>query len=276
MKRSTLIFPYVFWAAVFIILPLVLVAWFSVRIDTTDGVQLGLENFTRFFDRLYVAVLWRSIKLAFVSTAFCLVLGYPLALILADRNLKHRETLLLLFILPMWMNFLLRTYALMSLLENNGLLNRLLVTLGLPARQFLYSDNAVILGMIYNFLPFMVLPIYASLTRIDHRLVEAAHDLGARPFRVFARIVFPLSIPGVASGISMTFMPAMTTFVISRLLGGGQYTLIGNLVEQQFLYSGDWGFGSAVSLILMFCILLTVRFVSRYESAGSGQGGGLW
>lgn len=276
MKRSTLIFPYVFWAAVFIILPLVLVAWFSVRIDTADGVRFGLGNFTRFFDRLYVAVLWRSIHLALVSTVFCLALGYPLALILADRNLKHRETLLLLFILPMWMNFLLRTYALMSLLENNGLLNRLLVTLELPARQFLYSDNAVILGMVYNFLPFMVLPIYASLTRIDHRLIEAAHDLGARPFRVFARIVFPLSIPGVASGISMTFMPAMTTFVISRLLGGGQYTLIGNLVEQQFIYSGDWGFGSAVSLILMFCILLTVRFVSQYESSSSGQGGGLW
>lgn len=274
MKRSWLAYPYVTWALIFIVFPLFLVFAYSVTITTQNGLQFTLEHIQRVFEPLYLLVLWRSIKLAFISTFVCLILGYPIAMILAGQGLSQRNFLVVLFVIPMWMNFLARTYAWMTLLEKNGLLNSFLNFLNLPVLNILYTDKAVILGMVYNFLPFMVLPIYSVLSKTDKSLIEAAEDLGATPFTTFRRVTFPLSLPGVMSGITMVFMPAVTTFVISRLLGGAQFTLIGNLIEKQFLTTGDWGFGAAISMVLMVLILLSMGIMSRYEK--ENEGGGLW
>jgi len=259
---------------IFTILPLFLILYYGiVEIDET-GYHLTLKHLQRVFEPIYLKVILRSIWLALECTFICLLLGYPMAMILASRELKKRDILVVLFVLPMWMNFLARTYAWMTLLENNGLINQFLQALHLPALNILYTDKAVVLGMVYNFLPFMVLPIYAVLSKIDRSLIEAAQDLGATPFTIFRKITFPLSLSGVVSGITMVFMPAITTFVISRLLGGGQFMLIGNLIEQQFLTTSDWGFGSALSLILMVFLLLTMGLMGRYEKGR--EGGGLW
>jgi spermidine/putrescine transport system permease protein len=197
-----------------------------------------------------------------------------MAAILAGREFSRKKIMYMLIVLPMWMNFLLRTYAWMTLLERNGVVNTILSFLNLPSLDILYTNKAVVLGMVYNFLPFMILPIYSVLSKIDQSVIEAAQDLGGNGIVVFRRVIFPLSLPGVVSGITMVFMPAVTTFVISRLLGGGQFTLIGNLIEQQFLSSGDWGFGSALSVIMMILILLSMGVMSRYEQDKGG--GALW
>jgi len=275
MKKNLFVYPYAFWLTVFIVVPLLLVMYYGLTVKTSAGVVLSLENFNRFLEPVYLKVMARSILLALVSTVICLIVGYPMAMILADRNLKNRNILVLLFVIPMWMNFLLRTYAWMTLLENHGIINTILALIGLPPLKILYTDTAVVLGMVYNFLPFMVLPIYSVLARIDRSIIEAAQDLGANSFAVFRKITLPVSFPGVLSGITMVFMPAVTTFVISRLLGGGQYTLVGNLIEQQFLYVGDWNFGSTLSLILMLIILLSMGIMSRYEKENEGSLG-LW
>lgn len=274
MKKSWVAYPYILWMIIFTVVPLGLLLFFSLTVKTTTGIVWSLENFGRFAEPIYVKVLLRSLYLAAVSTGFCLVLGYPAAMILAGRSDKRRNNLILLMVLPMWMNFLLRTYAWLTLLERKGLINTLLGMIGLPPLHLLYNEFAVVLGMVYNFIPFMVLPIYSVLSKMDHSLIEAAEDLGADPARTFFKVIFPLSLPGVLSGITMVFMPAVTTFVISRLLGGGQYTLIGNLIEQQFLTVGDWNFGSAISVIMMLIILVGMGFTSRYEQEQGG--GGLW
>jgi len=238
-----------------------------------NGFEFTLQNFTRFFDLsnpVYLQVLWRSVYVAFVSTVICLLLGYPMALILSRMKPRVRNVLSVLFVLPMWMNFLLRTYAWMSLLEKTGLINTFLSFIGLPAIDIMYTQNAVILGSVYNFLPFMILPIYNVLIKIDRIVIEAAQDLGADSVRVFTKVIFPLSLPGVFSGITMTFMPAVTTFVISKLLGGGQNALIGDLIEKQFKVTNDWGFGSAMSVIIMILILVAMNFVNSKDGDGSG------
>lgn len=274
MKIKWISYPYIIWMFIFILLPIFLVLFYSLSYSGDGGITFTLEHFQRFFEPIYINVLWRSIKLALISTAVCLLLGYPMAMILAGKDLKRRNTMVLLFVIPMWMNFLLRTYAWMTLLERRGLLNSFLSLLRLPPLDFLYNERAVVLGMVYNFLPFMVLPIYSVLVKIDRSLLEAAEDLGANSTTVFRKIIFPLSLPGVLSGITMVFMPAVTTFVIPRLLGGGQFTLIGNLIEQQFLFVGDWGFGSAVSVIMLILILISMGIMGRYEK--EQEGGGLW
>ncbi|MFZ7102131.1 MAG: ABC transporter permease [Peptococcaceae bacterium] len=274
MKKNWLAYPYIIWALFFILFSLLLVLVYSVVEINDSGLQLTLKFFQRVFEPIYLMVIFRSVKLAFIATMICLILGYPVALILADSGLSKRNILVVLFVIPMWMNFLARTYAWMTLLEKNGLLNQVLEFVGLPLLNILYTDKAVILGMVYNFLPFMVLPIYSVLAKTDRSLIEAAEDLGATPFITFRKVIFPLSLPGVMSGIIMVFMPAVTTFVISRLLGGGQYTLIGNLIEQQFLTTGNWGFGSALSTVLMILILLSMGVMSRYER--DQEGAGLW
>lgn len=197
-----------------------------------------------------------------------------MAMILASIEEKKRNILVLLFIVPMWMNFLLRTYAWMTLLGKQGLINRLLEFLNLPTLNLLYNNGAVVLGMVYNFLPFMVLPIYTVLSKIDKSIIEAAEDLGSDRVTVFKKIIFPLSIPGVVSGITMVFMPAVSTFVISRLLGGNRYMLIGNLIEQQFLTVYDWHFGSAISIIMMIMILIAMAFMERFDK--DKEGGRIW
>jgi len=257
--------PYSIYALIFFVAPLILVLFYSVT--GPDG-AFTLENFARFFDfdkPVYMLALWRSVYLAVISTIICLLLGYPMAYILSKLSPRVRGFLSLLFVLPMWMNFLLRTYAWMTLLEKTGIINTFLERLGLPALNIMYTEGAIILGNVYNFLPFMILPIYTVLIKIDHSVIEAAQDLGANGMHVFFRVIIPLSLPGVMSGISMTFMPAVTTFIISRLLGGGKTAMIGDLIENQFKVVGDWGFGSAMSVIIMVMILFAMHFMSNYE-----------
>lgn len=274
MKRHWISYPYIVWMVLFIAIPLVLVVFFSVTVKTSEGISFTLEFYQRFMQGVYIKVLIRSIVLALISTLICLLIGYPVALILSGRDMSRRNTLILLFVIPMWMNFLLRTYAWLTLLERNGLINTVLSWIGIEPLNLLYNNEAVVLGMVYNFLPFMVLPIYSVLSKIDKSVIEAAEDLGANSLRVFCKVVFPLSLPGVMSGITMVFMPAVTTFVISRLLGGGQFTLIGNLIERQFTYVGDWNFGSALSVVMMILILISMGIMSRYDK--DREGGGLW
>ncbi|KMT22585.1 ABC transporter permease [Clostridium cylindrosporum] len=273
-RKKLLASPHIIWTILFTIIPVILIFSYSFTYKNGEGVRFTLEHFKRFLEPLYLDVLWRSILLALVSTIICLILGYPLAMILANSRLKSRNLLVLLLIIPMWMNFLLRTYAWMNILEKSGLLNKALSFIGLPTINIMYTNYAVVLGMVYNFLPFMILPIYTVLTKIDNRLVEAAQDLGANKVIVFKKVILPLSIPGVISGITMVFMPAVTTFVISRLLGGGQYTLIGNLIEQQFLTTLDWNFGSAISVIMLIVILMSMGIMSKYDK--DKEGVGLW
>lgn len=274
MKRNWIAYPYMVWMIIFTVVPIFLVLFYSVFNIENNTFEFTLVHLKRVFEPLYIIVLLRSVRLALISTFICFVLGYPMAMILAEKHLSKKSMLIVLFIVPMWMNFLARTYAWMTLLEKKGLIETTLGFLGLPALNILYTDKAVALGMVYNFLPFMVLPIYSVLRKIDRSVIEAAEDLGATPYVAFIRIIFPLSLPGVMSGITMVFMPAVTTFVISRLLGGGQFMLVGNLIEQQFLTTRDWGFGSALSLVLMILILLSMGIMSRYEK--DSEGGGLW
>jgi spermidine/putrescine transport system permease protein len=260
--------------AIFIVVPLFLVLFYTFTVSTDGGIRFTIEHIRRFCEPVYVMVLVRSIALALLSTVICLVIGYPIALILAGKGYNKKSILISLFVIPMWMNFLLRTYAWMTLLEKNGPINALLSYLHLPTMGLLYTNKAVVLGMVYNFLPFMILPIYSVLSKIDNSIIESAEDLGADYITVFKRVIFPLSLPGVMSGITMVFMPAVTTFVISRLLGGGQYMLIGNLIEQQFLFVGDWNFGSAISFVMMVIILISMGIMSKYDK--ENEGGSLW
>lgn len=268
MRLKWYALPYIAWMAVFTVAPLGLLLAYSL---STGGGGFTLEQFARFFtDPIYTKILLRSLWLAFLCTAICLALGYPVAWILSRK--KEGGLLSVLFILPMWMNFLLRTYAWMSILENTGVINRVLMALGLGQASLLYSSNAVLLGMVYNFLPFMILPIMTVLRKMDKSLLEAAGDLGANPFEAFRRVVVPLSLPGVISGITMVFMPAVTTFVISRLLGGSQFMLFGDLIEQQFLQTANWNFGSALSVIMMVLMLISMAVMNRLGGTETERG----
>jgi spermidine/putrescine transport system permease protein len=270
--------PYLIWIVLFIVVPILMVGFFSLVQEGPDGtLTFTTANFQRVFDPIYVGVWWRSIKIALEATLICLILGYPTAFILSKMKKRIQTFAVMLFIVPMWMNFLLRTYAWMTILGKNGILNQLLALVGLPQMTFLYSEGAVLLGMVYNFLPFMVLPIYTVLAKMDRNLIEAAEDLGGNRRIVFTKVILPLSLPGVISGVSMVFMPAVSTFVISNLLYGGQYMLIGNLIEQQFLTVGDWHFGSAIAIILMIIILITMAVMNRASGNDPEESGvNLW
>lgn len=266
MKKSYISAPYILWIAIFTIIPLSMLLYYGLSIPSTNGVTFSLKNITRVFEPIYMQAMWRSVKLAGISTIICLLLAYPLALILAKKS-TSTSTMIFVLILPMWMNFLLRTYAWISILEtNNGLLNTALRFIGLPTLNIMSTSYAIVLGMVYNFLPFMILPIYNTLIKIDNSLLEASSDLGANSLVTFMKVTLPLSIPGVISGISMVFMPAVTSFVIPNLLGGGKINLIGNMIENQFLANYDWYFGSSLSLVLMVIILITMAILSRFEN----------
>ncbi len=271
MKRSWFSGPYAIWMVIFTVAPLFLIVYYAFM--DADG-TLSLENFRRFFEPVYLNILGKSLWMALLCTAICLLLGYPAALFLASKDFSRNQTLLVFFILPMWMNFLLRTYAWLSLLEDTGLINQFFQFIGLPKMQMLYTEGAVLLGMVYNFVPFMILPIHSVLKKMDYRIVEAAQDLGANSMQVFSKVTLPLSIPGVISGITMVFMPAVTTFVIPKLMGGGKFMLFGDLIEKQFLESNNWGFGSSLSLIMMLLILVSIGFMRKADP--DGQGGGMW
>ena len=279
MKRkqseSRLATPYAIWSVLFIVIPLILIVFFSFTKQVDGRYMFTLDNFDKFFNVMYFKVVRRSLVLAFISTVLCLIVGYPTAYIISKAKPSRRATLLLLCILPMWMNFLLRTYAWSAILGKNGFINTLLGMVGLGPINILYTDAAVLLGMVYNFLPFMILPIHTILSKMDQDLINAAKDLGANNFQVFTKVIFPLSLPGVISGISMVFMPAVSTFVISKLLGGGQFYLIGNLIEQEFMSVGDWHFGSAISIFMMIIILISMAIMNKYSSGTDKEGGGL-
>ena len=269
-------YPYVVWSAIFIVIPLLLIVFFSFTSKVDGRFVFSFENFQRLFEPIYFTVFIRSIWLAVLSTVLCLILGYPIAYIISKLPIKRRNMLILLFILPMWMNFLLRTYAWMAILGRDGLINTLLSYIGIGPIKMLYTDGAILLGMVYNFLPFMVIPIYTVLIKIDKNLVNAAYDLGANKAQAFRKVILPLSIPGIISGITMVFMPAVSNFVSPNLLGGGKYMLVGNLIEQQFTTIGNWNFGSALSIFMMILILISMAFMSKYEKNGKEGGKQLW
>lgn len=313
-KNKALLAPFVLWAAIFIVAPLCLILWYGVTVEEPvpytqvtledgstayrleDGTVMtdtpwqkkavvSLSNFKRMLEPTYLKLLLRSLKIAVITTIICLMLGYPVALILSGRDFKRPALWLMLIILPMWMNFLLRTYSWMSILENSGILNSWISSLreAVPAVDawldsmgvgrkiiFLYNENAVILGMVYNYLSFMIMPIYTVIEKIDHSLLEAAADLGASPTKSFLRVTLPFSLPGVMEGITMVFVPAVTTFVISQLMGGGKVPLIGDIIQNQFGKSSDWHFGSTLSLLVMVVVLAFMGALRRMDKEEDG------
>ena len=257
-------YPYVGWMAVFVAAPLLLVAAFALT-----GADGGF-TFSNFADMLkYAPVFGRSIWLAFLATLICLVIGFPAAYAISKEKPAVAAAAVAMFMLPMWMNFLLRTYAWMSILEHNGLLNQLLNSLGLPSLNIINTNGAVVLGMVYNYLPFMILPIHTVLHKMDKSLAEAAGDLGANPAKAFLRVILPLSLPGVLSGVTMVFVPSVSTFVISKLLGGGKTMMLGDLIEMQFRGNAYNPYlGSAISLVMMVMVLVSMTLMNRF---GDGE-----
>ena len=266
--RKWLAAPYTVWAAGFIIIPLFVILYYAFT--TEDATGLTLANFSYVLTKENLKALGLSLWLSLVSTVICLLLAYPLAMILTSRNVSQTSFIVLIFILPMWMNSLLRTLAWQTLLEKNGVINSILSFLHLPALNIINTSGAIVLGMVYNFLPFMVLPLYNILLKIDKDVINAARDLGANSVQTFFRILLPLSMPGIVSGITMVFIPALTTFVISDLLGGSKILLIGNVIEQEFKQTNNWNAGSALSMILMVFIVLSMFVMNKYYKEGEG------
>ena len=259
--------PYLIWMAGFTLIPLAMIIWYGL---TDKGGGLTMANVIAIASADHAKALWLSLGLSLVSTVLCLLLAYPLAMILRGRGTAAGGFIVFIFILPMWMNFLLRTLAWQTLLEKNGVINGILNWLHLPSQSMINTPSAIVLGMVYNFLPFMVLPIYNVLSKIDDNIINAAMDLGANSFERFTRIWFPLSIPGIISGITMVFVPSLTTFVISDLLGGSKILLIGNVIEQEFTRGSNWHLGSGLSLVLMVFILISMAMIDKYDKNGEG------
>ncbi len=273
-KTTYLALPYFAWAIIFTVLPLLLVFMFAVFKYDGEGYYFTTEYLSQLVsgkDEI-IASLIRSLKLSAIATVVCLILGYPLAYILANSKSKYKSLLTTLIILPMWMNFLVRTYALLSLMENSGLINQFLGLFGIDRIQFLYKESSIAVGMIYNYLPFMVLPIHSVLSKMDNRLIEAAEDLGANKLKVFTKVIFPLSLGGVISGIEMVFIPSITTFALSQILGGSKTLLIGDMIERQFLEFNNWGYGSLLSVIVIVIVLLCMFITSRFGSSDNEGG----
>ncbi|WP_186424119.1 ABC transporter permease [Lacrimispora celerecrescens] len=267
MSKKLLSGPYIMWMIGFILIPLALIVYYGL---TDRSGAFTLANVLSVASAEHAKALWLSLGLSFVSTVLCLILAYPLAMVLRSRGMGQGSFIVFIFILPMWMNFLLRTLAWQTLLEKNGVINGVLTALHLPNQNLINTSGAIILGMVYNFLPFMVLPIYNVLMKIDDNVINAARDLGANTVQVLFRILFPLSIPGIVSGITMVFMPALTTFVISNLLGGSKILLIGNVIEQEFTKGSNWNLGSGLSLVLMIFILISMALIAKYDKNGEG------
>ena len=259
--------PYLFWSVSFIIIPLLMIFYYGLT--DKDG-AFTLLNIAKITTPENLKALGLALLLSFVSTVICLLLAYPLAMILSNLGVNQSSFIVLIFILPMWMNFLLRTLAWQNLLEKNGVINVILDFLNLPALEIINTPYAIVLGMVYNFLPFTVLPIYNVLAKIDKDVIAAARDLGANNVQTFLRIILPLSVPGIISGITMVFVPALTTFVISDLLGGSKILLIGNVIEQEFKQGSNWHVGSGLSLVLMIFIIISMALIAKYDKDGEG------
>lgn len=285
-KRSLLAAPYVVWMALFTVIPILMMVVYAftqeIVVDAETGekaVRFTLNNFTQM--GTYAVVFFRSFKLALIATAVCLLIGYPISYWMAKEGAQFQKVAMALIMLPMWMNFLLRTYAWMSILENTGLLNRLFQAIGLidlvnhifgtELQYFpmINTQGAVVLGMVYNYLPFMILPIYSVIIKMDNSLLEAAQDLGANSALTFRKVILPLSLPGVLSGITMVFVPAVSTFAISRLLGGNNQTLLGNLIEMQFVGTAyNPHLGSAIAMVMMVIVVVCMYVMNRF---GEGE-----
>lgn len=265
MKKYTKM--YLAWAFVFIILPLILIFLYSFNGSGSiafENFSFSLDNYRRFFSPLYLKMFAISILIAILTTVICLLLAYPIAYIISKKDEKTAQIFLFIFIMPMWINLLLRTYGWISLLGRNGMLNRFLAIFNLGPLNMMYTLTAVIVGMVYEFLPFMVIQIYNALKKVDPNLIEAALDLGANKKEIFKKVIFPLSLPGVYTGIIMVFIPAISTFVISNLLGGQKVYMIGNLIDQQFTFTGNWGFGSATAIILILILFIALGIQRKF------------
>lgn len=267
-SRKLLSGPYLFWAVSFIIIPLLMILYYGL---TDKSGNFTLMNLAQITTQENLKALGLALLLSFVSTLICLILAYPLAMILSEKNVNQTSFIVLIFILPMWMNFLLRTLAWQNLLEKNGVINMILHFFHLPDLTLINTPGAIILGMVYNFLPFMVLPIYNVLSKIDKDVIFAARDLGANSLQTFSKIILPLSVPGIISGITMVFVPSLTTFVISDLLGGSKILLIGNVIEQEFKQGSNWNTGSGLSLVLMIFIIASMAMITKYDKEGEGN-----
>jgi len=270
--RKSASYPYLVFMTIFIVVPLAVVAYFAF----TDGAgNFTIDNVSKAAD--YSSIIIRSLLLAFIATVLCLLLGYPFAYIMSKKTSNARRTMQMLIMLPMWMSFLLRTYAWMTILENNGLINKFLGLFGISPLQMINTQGAVVLGMVYDYLPFMILPLYSVLMKIDPSIIQAAQDLGGHPLQVFSKVILPLSVPGILSGITMVFVPAVSTFIISRMLGGGSSMLIGDLIELQFLGNAyNPNLGAALSFVLMVIILFCMSIMNQFDTDSDGEKGELW
>lgn len=272
-KFSQLALPYIVWAVLMLVLPMGLIAVYSVMEQGNSIVTFAftLEHYKKFFtDPDFLLILWRSLLIAIKTTVICLFLGYPIAYFIAKSKEKTQNLLILCITIPMWINMLVRTYAWIGLLSEGGFIQKLLSFIGLGNTELLYTEGAVLLGMVYNFLPFMILQIQTSLSKMDHSLLEASADLGANPAMAFLRVTLPLSLPGVINGITLVFLPAVSSFFIPKLLGGGQYFLIGNMIENQFITVGEWNFGSAISMVMAVIMMLLMMAVRKAETRNQG------
>lgn len=270
-------YPYVAWISIMVVAPMLLIVMYAFIVKGNDVTtfKFTLSNFTRFFsDSVYTDVLYRSLYVALLTTVICLLIGYPAAYIIAMAKPKHKAALVLLITFPTWINMLVRTYAWLGILQDNGIINSFLALFGVGPIKMIYTDFAVILGMVYNFIPFMILQIYSSLDKMDKSYIEAASDLGANKVQCFTKVTLPMSLPGVISGITLVFLPAVSSFFIPKLLGGGQYVLIGNVIETQFLTAGDWSFGSAISLIMAIIIMISLYITRKLDADPAEAKGG--
>ena len=272
-KFSQLAIPYIVWAVLMLVLPMALIFLYSITEpgNSIISFSITLDQYIKFFtDKDFLLILWRSLAIAVKTTIICLLLGYPIAYYIARTKEKTQNMLILCITIPMWINMLVRTYAWIGLLSDGGLIQKILSLVGLGHIKLLYTEGAVLLGMVYNFLPFMILQVQTSLCKMDTSLLEASADLGASPAQTFRRITLPLSLPGVINGITLVFLPAVSSFFIPKLLGGGQYFLIGNMIENQFITVGEWNFGSAISMIMAVIMMLLMMAVRKTEKRNAG------
>lgn len=269
MKNKSLLAPYSAWAALFVIVPLAFVAYYAF---TDNNFAFTTANIAKFFTETssvqgsevhtYLLIFWRSLKLAVISTVICFIMGYPIAYIMSRASDRTQKIMLTLIMIPMWMNFLIRTYAWMTILQDTGILNTVLSALGLEKIHIIGTESAVIIGMVYDYFPYMVLPIYSVMAKMDDKLIEAARDLGCNSAAVLRRVIFPLSIPGVLSGITMVLIPSISTFYISQKLGNGKFFLIGDAIEGQYV-ANNLHFAAAMAFILMVVLLACMAIMKK-------------
>lgn len=267
--------PYILWSALMLLLPMLLILFYSLIQPGNSIVSfhLTLDNYINFFtDKDFLMVLWRSLLIAIKTTVICLLLGYPVAYFMSKCKPKTQSILVLCITMPMWINMLVRTYAWIGILSEGGPIQTFLSWIGIHDVQLLYTETAVLIGMVYNFLPYMILQVHSSLSRMDYSLIEAASDLGATPFQTFWKVIFPLSLPGVISGVTLVFLPAVSAFFIPKLLGGGSWFLIGNIIENQFITVGEWNFGSAISVIMAMIMMLLMALVRKADKRSRKAG----